>query len=253
MRRASGAPFRSVADYSPNMIYIWTPERVVYANPRCSEAMGYSQQELCAPEFDFRTLIAPACLTLVEENMRRHLAGEQVPAYEYQLVTREGRILHGIHTTRLIEYEGNRAILGIVTDTTERVRAERRLQESERRLRALLDKVKLIAVELDVEGRVTYANPYLLELTGYSAEEVLGTSWFETFLPERDWPAVHGMFQESLLSGTLPAQYENAIVTRNGEERFVAWQNTVLHGETGDPVGAVSLGEDVTERRRDEE
>ena len=150
----------------------------------CAEITGYSQAELCAPEFDFRRLIAPASRPLVEENLRRHLRGEEVAPYEYQLVTRDGRVLYGIHTTKLIEYEGERAILGIITDITERKQTELRLRESERRLRALLDDVKLIAVGLDAEGRVTYANPHLLQLTGYSAEEVLGTSWFERFLPE---------------------------------------------------------------------
>jgi PAS domain S-box-containing protein len=252
-RQASEGTFRSIADYSPNMIFIWTAAHVVYANRMCAEVSGYSQAEQCAPEFDFRRLIAPASRPLVEENLRRHLRGEEVPPCEYQLVTRDGRILYGIHTTKLIEYEGERAILGIITDITERRRAELRLRESERRMRVLLDNVKLIAVGLDSEGRVAYANPYLLELTGYSAEEVLGTSWFERFVPAEAQARVHGVFRDTLLTGALPTQYENAILTRSGERRLVAWNNTVLFGETGELVGTMSIGEDITERRRAEE
>ncbi len=189
---------------------------------------------------------------LVEENLRRHLRGEEVPPSEYQLVTRDGRVLYGIHTTKLIEYEGERAILGIVTDITERKQTELRLRESERRLRVLLDDVKLIAVGLDAEGRVSYANPYLLQLTGYSAEEVLGTSWFERFLPEEARLKVDGVFRELLVTRELPTQHENAILTRSGEQRLVAWNNTVLFGDKGEFAGTMSIGEDITERRRAE-
>ncbi len=250
---ASEATFRGITDDSPNMVFIWTATRIAYANRKCAEITGYSREELCAPDFDFRRLIAPVSRPLVEENLRRHRRGEEVPAYEYQLVTRDGRTLRAIHATKLIEYEGERAVLGIVTDTTERWRAELRLQESERRLRALLDNVKLIAVGLDREGRIAYANPYLLELTGYAADEVLGISWFERFLPSETRAQVADLFRDGLRTATLPAQHENAILTRAGEQRLVAWNNTMLFGETGDLAGTMSIGEDVTERRRAEE
>ncbi len=252
-QRGLASTFRKIADYSPNMVFIWTAARVVYANQKCAELTGYAQEELCSPEFDFRTLIAEASRPLVAANLRRHLQGEEVAPYEYQLVTRDGRTLHGIHTTKLIEYEGEPAILGTVTDITERKQAEVRLRESERRLRALLDHVQLIAVGLDTEGRVNYANPYLLKLTGYSAEEVLGADWFERFLPERTRDGVRHVFTDLFRTGELPIQHENSILTSSGDERLVAWNNTVLFGEKGEFVGTTSIGEDVTERRRAEE
>ena len=51
----------------------------------------------------------------------------------------------------------------------------------------------------------------------------------------------------------LPTQYENAILTRSGEQRLVAWNNTVLFGDEGEFAGTMSIGEDITERRRAEE
>ena len=125
--------------------------------------------------------------------------------------------------------------------------AESKLQEAERRFRTLLDNVKLVAVGLDQEGDVAYANPYLLELTGYTPDEALGKNWFQTFIPERDRPAVGTVFSEILETGIHP-HYENPILTRDGEERLIAWNNTVLLDENGKPVGIMSIGEDITER-----
>jgi PAS domain-containing protein len=50
--------------------------------------------------------------------------GEDVPPYEYKLRTKDGREIIGIHTTKLIDFGGKKAILGIITDITKRKRAE---------------------------------------------------------------------------------------------------------------------------------
>ncbi len=135
---------------------------------------------------------------------------------------------------------------------TERKRAESKLQEAERRFQTLLDNVRLVTVGLDQEGNVAYANPHLLELAGYTLDEVLGKDWFQTFIPERDHPAVGTVFSEILEAGIHP-HYENPILTREGEERLIAWNNTLLLDESGNPVGTMSIGEDITERKRAEE
>jgi PAS domain S-box-containing protein len=53
--------------------------------------------------------------------------------------------------------------------------------------------------------------------------------------------------------GEIPAHFENEIITRDGERRMVSFSNTVLFDEAGEPEGVVSLGEDVTVRRRAEQ
>ena len=142
--------------------------------------------------------------------------------------------------------------MGTVQDITERKRAELQLRERERRFRTWLDNVRLVAVGLDVNGNVAYANPCLLELTGYTRDQVIGKSWFATFVPEMNRPAVGTVFTELIDRGTH-AHYENPILTREGEERLIAWSNTLLFDEMGKPVGTMSIGEDITERKRAEQ
>jgi sensor domain CHASE-containing protein len=57
--RESKQKFRTLAEESPNMIFINKSGRVVYANKRCEDIMGYSRSDYYAEEFDFFTLIAP--------------------------------------------------------------------------------------------------------------------------------------------------------------------------------------------------
>jgi len=136
--------------------------------------------------------------------------------------------------------------------TKERERAGAAVRESERRYRALLDNVNLVAVGLDERGRVNYANPFLLSLTGYTREEIIGREWFDLFVPERFRPAVDVVFAE-LLEREFHPHYENPILTKSGEERLIAWNNTVLRDADGRVCGTMSIGEDITERKRAEE
>ncbi|MDH3827022.1 MAG: PAS domain S-box protein, partial [Desulfobacterales bacterium] len=120
--------FKAFTDQSPNMIFINKGGRVVYANKRCIEVMGYSREDFYAPDFDFMAMIAPESVDLIQSNLKRHMAGEDIEPYEYSLTNKKGGEIEAIITTKLIDYENGKAILGIITDITERKRVEEELQ-----------------------------------------------------------------------------------------------------------------------------
>jgi two-component system phosphate regulon sensor histidine kinase PhoR len=126
--RESEEKFRNLAEQSPSMIFINKADKVVYANKRCEEVTGYTRDEFYAENFDFLTLIAPDHRELVKANYGQHTAGQEVEPHEYALVTKDRRRVEVIVTTRLIDYEGEKAILGIVTDIAEHKRVEEEIQ-----------------------------------------------------------------------------------------------------------------------------
>jgi signal transduction histidine kinase len=58
--------------------------------------------------------------------------------YEYTLVTESGRKIESIITTKLIDYEGEKALLGVITDITQRLEAERRVELYSRQLEQMV-------------------------------------------------------------------------------------------------------------------
>ena len=125
------------------------------------------------------------------------------------------------------------------------------LDASERQFRETMGNVHLVAVALDERGNVTYCNDFTVELSGWRREELLGRNWFDTVLPDPE--PVRMVFERAMVDGNLPQHYENEIITRGGERRLIHWSNTILRDAAARILGTVSLGEDVTERKRAEE
>jgi PAS domain S-box-containing protein len=126
--------FRTVAEQSPNMIFINKGGKIVYVNQKCEEMMGYKRDEFYSPEFDFLTLIEPESIETVRSSFKKHSTGQEVEPYEYSIVNKKGKRIEVINTTKLINYEGARSILGIVTDITDRKKAENALKEKDKEL-----------------------------------------------------------------------------------------------------------------------
>jgi PAS domain S-box-containing protein len=143
--RESEQKFRILAEQSPNMIFIHKGGRVVYVNEKCETVMGYAKEEYYSPGFNFFTTIAPDTREVVQASLSRHTQGKEVEPYEYSLVTKEGERIEAIITARTIDYEGGTAILGIVTDITARVHAEREKERLIVELERALAQVKTLS------------------------------------------------------------------------------------------------------------
>jgi len=144
----------------------------------------------------------------------------------------------------------NQRLLAQQSELTE---AKRRSLESEQRFRQLLENIQLVSVILDRDGTILFCNDYLLQLSGWSREEALGTNWFEMFLPADNGPQVRAMFEQGVARADIPAHHENPIVTRDGELRSISWDNTVLHDPDGSVAAIASIGTDMTQHRALEE
>jgi PAS domain S-box-containing protein len=152
------------------------------------------------------------------------------------------------HLTRM-----NEVNIDLQKEIAEQEKADDELCESERIFRHILGNVSLVAIGMDMDGRLVFSNDYFQKLVGYRVEEIQGLDWFETFLPTDIRNTLRQVFAASLSDGEIPAHYEHDIITRRGERRSISWNNLVMWDLQGNPTGMTSIGQDITDRKRAEE
>lgn len=186
--KESEEKFRFLAEYSPNMIFINIKGRIVYANHLCEKVIGYTKDELYSSDFNFINLITLKYKELVKESFRIHSDSQENPPYECALITKNKKKLHVLLSTKLIHFDGENAILGVVTDITERKLIEEVLLESEERLRSLYENASVGLYRTTPEGKILLANPALIQTLGFNSFEELAQRNLKQEGFEPDYP-----------------------------------------------------------------
>ncbi len=142
---------------------------------------------------------------------------------------------------------------GLEREVGLRKQAEEELQKERNKAQNYLDVAEVIIVALNRAGEVTMMNRKGVDLLGYSHQEILGWNWFDTFIPERDRNHIKKVFSRVFAGELELVRYiENSVLTKSGDERLMAWYNTLLTDPEGNPIGTLSSGSDITERKKAE-
>jgi PAS domain S-box-containing protein len=249
----SETKFRTLAEQSPNIIFIYQGDRVVYANERCAEVMAYSREELLSDEFDFLSLVAPNSRELALRTFDRHSDGEDVEPYEYMLVTKDGSTIEAIVNTKLIEYGGEMAILGTVTDITERKQAERALIESQARFRDLYENAPYAYFSVLADGHIVRCNKQAADLLGYEKRKLVGRPVIELYSDSPEGKERAAQLFENFLAGKPVVDEELQMVRADGSEVWISLSVEAVQDEQGQVVESRSVAIDISERKRIEE
>ncbi len=249
----SNARLNTLIDHSPVPIWTLTPQGIVTRwNAAAERVFGWSAQEALGQTLPIIPLEA-------EEEFRaliqRVTGGESLSGLELRRRRRDGTMIDiSVYATPIRDAQGQVAeIMAVVLDITSQKQAIEALRESERRFRELLETADLIAIILDLEGRILFCNDFLLNLTGWKREEIWGRNWLELFIAPELRESLRARLFEPLSSGHILIYNDNEILTRSGQRRLIHWTNVPLRDRAGAIIGIASLGEDITERKRLEE
>lgn len=128
------------------------------------------------------------------------------------------------------------------------------LAEEKEKAQKYLDTAEVIILILDNNEKVKVINKKGCEILGYKEEEIIGKNWFVNFIPRRERKKVRGVFR-SLLKGEIDYVefFENTVLSKGKNEKLISWHNNLFTDESGDIVGVLSSGVDITEKRFAEE
>ncbi|MBF0478204.1 MAG: PAS domain S-box protein [Candidatus Omnitrophica bacterium] len=146
-------------------------------------------------------------------------------------------------------------IVAVYDDKTETKRVEFSLLESEKKYRELVENANSIILKTDVHGRITFANEFALKFFGYSSEELIGENPVNKIIPVHDSIGRNLKdFVDELLSAPEKfVNHENENVRKNGERVWVNWTNKPIYDSDNKLTGVLSIGMDITKRKKAEE
>jgi PAS domain S-box-containing protein len=140
----------------------------------------------------------------------------------------------------------------ICRDITERLIAKQKLQESERKYKQLVENVNSIILKWNFKGKIIYINSYGERFFGYTKDELEGSHVLGTIVPETE---TSGRNLKKIIRNILtnPDKYktnENENITKNGRKVWISWTNSALRDERGNLIGVLSVGNDITYKRK---
>jgi len=240
-----------------------------YASPSNKAIMGYDSKDLVGRSlFDF---VHPEDLATVTATIQRAVSTGRLwtgGRFECRYRHADGHYVWLENLANMVYDEKGQMTGGVIgaRDITDRKRMEddlkrysmqleqlvaertRELSASKDYAENLIQTANAMVIGLDNNGNIQVFNQAAEKITGYSRDELHGRNWFEVIVPRDRYPQVWGEF-ERLTTGGLPRNFENPILSRSGEERYIVWQNNDVRDQ-GRIVGTISFGIDITERKR---
>jgi two-component system cell cycle sensor histidine kinase/response regulator CckA len=245
--RESEEKFAKAFRQSPFWLLITTLEegRFVEMNEAFLQSTGYTREELLG-----RTTLETGLW--VDPSVRQEVVHEinrsgSVSQKEVDFRGKDGRVKTMLLSSEEIMLGGERCMVSVNVDITERKAAERALKESEEKYRILVENQTDLLVKVDMEGRFQFVSPSYCRLFGKSEEDLLGEKFMPMVHVEDREATVKAM--ETLLEPPHTARVEQRAYTKDGW-RWLSWADTAVLNDKGQVVEIIGVGRDVTERRK---
>jgi two-component system, cell cycle sensor histidine kinase and response regulator CckA len=249
--RESRRKYRNLFDEAPVGIFQSTVDgKVLRVNPAYAQMYGYGSAEEAAREIDNvgrriyaeperRKMLIDLAMTVdgfvKAENQYRRKDGSLFEGQLYFRVVRDrdGEVKH---------------LEGYVEDITDRKKAEKALAESEARYRGVFENAAIGIDVVDAKGRFVKVNGALLQMLGYSEDELLNLTIFDISHPED--VEVSKAYHEQMLRGDTDSyQFEKRYVKKNGEAFWADVSVSPVRAPDGSHIATVGVIADISNRK----
>jgi len=253
LREAEEEKSASLEEAPVSIIHADLEGRVTYVNKRFELESGYLREEVIGKNGLQLGWFSADTTKYLAERMAARLGGEPAKHWETQFKCKDGHwIWIDLEGKPLMGLEVPVGFQIIASNITERKRAEEALRQSEERYRTILEEMGDGYFETDLAGNVTFANDALIDLLGYSREEITGMN-FRALRPKEEVEAVFKAYNCMYKTGEPLRNFPSEIVCKDGRHVFAESSAFPIRNDRGEIVGFRGVRRDVTARKQMEE
>ncbi|MFV8830093.1 EAL domain-containing protein [Alkalihalobacterium sp. APHAB7] len=237
--------YDKLIENTPNPILIHKDGSILFVNPKAAEIIGAK---------DSNDIIGKCFLDLIHSDSKESVikritqvkSGKKLEFIETKITTLD-------EETRIVEssainvvYRGQEAIMAVGKDVTERNRIREQLEKSRQQYQSLFEFHPDAIFVFDLEGNFVSANAACYNLSGYTPEQLIGTSFIPLLRPE-DINIVLTHFQKTMEGE--PRNYECTLLDKKGDFISLSITNVpiVVDGKT---VGVYGIAKDLTDQKK---
>ncbi len=228
---------RNIVENATNLFYTHTANHeLTYMSPQSREFLQCEPEEAMIQWTEFAT-DNPINEKGFQQTEKAINTGKPQAPYELELIGKKGKIITvEVRETPLVEDGKTVAIVGSLTDITERKKAEEDLVKSESRYRALFDFSPIQTVVVDNDGKIIMYN-FAKERSGGRIPSAGDMMYI-------DYADKHEIDMQKELMGCIQTGEKKAFSELKYKERFLNIQISPFSD------GAIITSEDITERKR---
>jgi PAS domain S-box-containing protein len=239
--------YRLLTMRARDVILFFRPDgKIIDANRIAVETYGYEQTDLL--KMRIHDLRAPETLDILEEQLAQANGGGI--QFETLHVRKDGRRFPVEVSSVGADIGGERVLISIVRDITERRKSEEIIRQSMKQLALVTDIAPVYIAHCDSEKRIKFINKVSAERFGLTPKDCVGKTIGE-ILGEAAFSKI-SKYIEIVLSGQ-PVEFEIEIPYSKIGKHFMHCSYVPEFDESGRVIGWVGAVTDISERRKMED
>ena len=209
--------YQSVVEQTMDALTITIGTKILFANQAMADLVGVKTPTQLIGT-DPLQLVHEEDLDMARKMMQSYLDGTGKQSfYKYRIKKKNGELTPVETSTSIITYKGKPAFLTFTRDVSEREKLEKERKKSDRRLRTLFELAPDGIATVNMKGKVTSVNPAFCRITGYSAEEIVGSTFFNMASMQKSDVKRNVKIFLNIVRGKLPPPTEFIFNHKNGQ------------------------------------